>query len=148
MRNVAFDGPRVSERADTAWGSAGCLIQLAGPMVALVVAVTASLLVGAAWSACDDANPGGVGFLVVTFLPGTFLASWAAFASGGFLAFPAPPPLRLALAVALAFAVGVLAVAEQVPAYPDSDYPLQSSSVRPTCGPSGIPTWWPAWLPH
>ena len=147
MGNPKVDGPRVAERATSVWGGAGCLIQLVGPLVGGVVAVTASLLVGAAWAACEDSTPGGGGFLVLLFLPGVFVASWVGFALAGMVTSWTPPPIRLLAAVALAFAVGIVAVAGRVPAGPASDYSDSPSGITPACGPDGSPTWWPVWLP-
>jgi hypothetical protein len=147
MGNSRVDGPRVADGANSMRGGAGCLVQLVGPLVAVVVAVTAFLLVSAAWRACADSTPGGGGYLLLIFLPGVFVASWLGFALAGVLTFWAPPPIRLFAAVALAFAIGVVAVAREVPVQPASDAAV-ASEVTTACGADGIPTWWPFWLPH
>lgn len=144
----AEDVSRVSPDATRVWAGAGCALQILGLPVGIATGSVTTRLVAAAWTACDDLEPGGVGFLWFIFLPAIALAAWIAFGLGTLVAFRFHPGVRLALGLTVVLLVGLVAVSKYVPAYGEDGYAGAATPALPECGPSGIPTWWPAWLPH
>jgi hypothetical protein len=102
--------------------------------------------IGNAWSACDDLGLGGGG-LVIVFFPILTLVALAGFAVGLVLTRHEPSAIRLACGLVVALAICVTAAALWVPAYGEASYESTRNPDLPECGPNGIPTWWPSWLP-
>jgi hypothetical protein len=107
-------------------------------------------LVAAGWYACDDLEPPyAFGLLWVVF-PLTWLIGGAAFVGTTLLLRRWPTVARLLAASAVAGLIALSAATLQVPAGGSSRYPNIDTSdpLLAECGPGGVPTWWPAWLPH
>lgn len=100
-------------------------------LVGIVLAYGSIRLIAAAWSECGDYEP-PYGFRLV--------GRWSR-----------PAGVIAGLSVAAPIAVGH--VAQLVPMGPAADYATGPQSRAPytrataACGPQGIPTWWPWWLP-
>jgi len=73
------------------------------------------------------------------------LASSLAFFVGNLVAWKLPIAARIAVGVVPVLAVCLVATGLSVPQGNASDYPAVASG---QCGPGGVPTWWPAFLPH
>lgn len=127
------------------------LLPFFGLPLCLIAGLLADRQVVLAWDACDDMSAGGSFFLTFVFLPGVVLVSWVAFAVGTLVSFKLHAALRLVIGLAPVVVVCAAAVAMWVPAYPAADYQPggwhANTPGHPECGPNGIPTWWPAWLP-
>jgi len=127
------------------------LLPVCGLPLCVIGAVLADRQVALAWDACDDMSPGGASALTFVFLPGVILVSWLAFAVGTLVSFRLHAAIRVAIGLTLVIVICAAAVAMWVPAYPAGDYQGGGwhayNPGYPECGPNGIPTWWPSWLP-
>ena len=125
------------------WHAVGLFV--ASVPVALVIPFLFVRLIGSAWDACLDLKPGGwlglFGLLVLLVIVG-----WWLFWAGALLAWRFAFPWRVAAGIAAVVVMCVVATWLTVPYGDASDYDQGGASAE--CGPGGIPTWWPAVLPH
>lgn len=118
-----------------------------GLAVSAVTAWGSIELVAAAWAACDDAEPPYLFGLLWVIFPATTVGAWIAFAFGVVITSRRHPIVRCATGAIFVTAVCVFAAVVQVPAHDDYGAPSNDPSMV-ECGPNGIPTWWPTWLPR
>ncbi|HXX61674.1 MAG TPA: hypothetical protein VEI48_10340 [Candidatus Sulfotelmatobacter sp.] len=105
-------------------------------------------LIAAAQSACGDFSPGGAFGLLYFTLPGVVALTVLSFAGGALVGGGWGLRIGHLAGLAVPLAVTIWIVAQAVPAYPGSVYvPDPLSRVTLACGPTGVPTWWPWWLP-
>lgn len=105
-------------------------------------------LIGAAWIACDQAEAGA--YLTLTFVIAPITAVLVGLALGvGFVGLHrAPTAQRLQIGSTLAVVICLVAFSVVVPVYGEDAYGSGPPTPDlPECGPRGIPTWWPTWLP-
>ena len=129
--------------------SARTLVELVLSLVpAVPLAFGTVWLIGSAWAVCDEAEAGarfGLNTVILVFL---MLAGWAAFSVALITLRKAHLLIRLACGAVLALAACLTVVTLEVPAYGEDFYGLERPRRdAPECGPEGIPTWWPDWLP-
>jgi hypothetical protein len=122
-------------------------IALAGIPVFAALAFGTVRLVGAAWQACGDLEPGGAGALLVLFLPLTTGLAWLVTLPILWATRRRWSVVGAAVALVAGTLVCVVVASALVPAYGEDDPIYNSVEMTPECGPRGIPTWWPAWLP-
>jgi hypothetical protein len=104
-------------------------------------------VVAAAWAACDEAEPPYLFGLLFLILPATILAAWVGFTIGAVLTSRWHDIVRYTVGAAFAVSVCFAAVTLQVPIRDGYDAQPSNDPLMVECGPYGIPTWWPAWLP-
>jgi hypothetical protein len=100
--------------------------------------------------ACDNLEPPyAFGLLFGTF-PLTWLIDGVAFVGTAVLLRRWPTIVRIVAAAAVAVLVVVEATAIQVPVGGTETYNNIDTTdpLMAECGPGGVPTWWPVWLPH
>ncbi|MEU1488529.1 hypothetical protein [Streptomyces sp. NPDC005752] len=104
--------------------------------MALLLAISAAMLLGRSWTACDVGvnNAANSGFLLWLFIPGLWTVLLLAWVAVGALLGNRP------LLHALALAVTLLGVAWFVISI------FWEGTGTPPC-PSGVPPWWPSLLP-
>lgn len=119
-----------------------------GLPVGLVIAYGSIRLIAAAWSECGDGSPGGGGYLLFVYLPLVTVLAASGFAACAVLVGRWSKLAAFLAGLAVATLIAVPFVAQEVPAYPAADY-ANGHDPRATaaCGPQGVPTWWPWWLP-
>jgi hypothetical protein len=84
----------------------------------------------------------------MVILPLLIGVGWAAYTGALFFGRRIPLLVRLVAATVLVVAICLAVVVELVPAYGEDFYGFSGPTVDlPECGPGGIPTWWPRWLP-
>lgn len=107
-----------------------------GAAVALLLAISAALLLGRSWTACGMGvnNAANSGFLLWLFIPGLWTVLLPAWVAVGALLGNRPLLHALALAVTL---LGVVWCAVST---------FWVGAGTPLC-PSGVPPWWPGFLP-
>jgi hypothetical protein len=129
------------------WASLTVLLGLAGSAYLAWLSIG---LVASARVACDEFWAGeGFGLLFIV-LPITFVMTAIGYgvAIRCSASWPRAPRLLAACVAAGVVALGTAVV--QVPLGERIDYAgLQSTDpALAECGPDGVPTWWPTWLPH
>lgn len=105
-------------------------------------------LIGSAWTECADIDAGGR-FTLVLFLPITMVVTATAAAITlsltrrlGFVA-------RIVLVLAAVLLAALLVLMWSVPVSGYSDWPGGAGDeATAQCGPGGVATWWPSWLPN
>jgi hypothetical protein len=120
---------------------------VAGLALSLVGAHGAVRLIAHAWGACSDVSTGSSFGLGAIYLPAIAVGMWFAFVLGAFVARSKRVFVRLLAGAVLAFVISLLVVIVMMPNAPHGSYPSVDRSEYPECGPDGIPTWWPSWLP-
>lgn len=122
------------------------VLAVAGLMVSAIGAYVALDLYVSARQACELLDAGNrASFLL--FLPPLVIGMWIVFALGVYISQSQPALLRFITATLLAVAVAFSLVSSMVPDSPPQDYRDVDHSEFPDCGPGGVPTWWPTWLP-
>ncbi len=115
-----------------------------GLAVALLLAVPFALgslwLIVSAWVACFEVGL-GVGFFAVAYLTAVMGVGWLVFAVAILFGPRIPLLIRLAAGLGGYTLVCIVTIALMVP----FDGGAAEGPTR--CGPSGIPAWWPGWLP-
>ena len=118
---------------------------LVGAAVAIWIGVQARDLISAAWVACFEPEAGSNFGLNVFFFPIASVLAGCAMTVALFVPGRAPFLLRLVMGFGVAVVLGLAVFAMAVPSgRPEGRTP---SNLWPECGPQGIPTWWPIWLP-
>ena len=127
---------------------------MVGLPICIVIAYAAIRLIGAGWDACDDDEPPYLFALLFGELPLLATAQWLTWLGVTFVTRHGRWWIGGPVALILAVFIGWAQVAASVPmdgpgAYVGSREPNADgfASLPATCGPDGIPTWWPAWLP-
>ncbi len=126
----------------------------AAGLVAAMLGVISTALIGGAYEACDPLDAGGRAALNVIYFPAITIVAWAAFGVGMWATRSLGVPTRFLSGALLAIAVCLMAIAISVPIYGEAFWagpppaPGESFAGTAQCGPGGIPTWWPVWLPH
>lgn len=112
------------------------LYGLLGAVVALVLAVSAGMLLGRSWNACDVGvnNAVNSGFLLWLFIPGLWTVLLLVWVAVGALLGDRPLLHAVALAVTL---LGFFWCATSI---------FWEGASTPLC-PSGVPQWWPSFVP-
>lgn len=107
-----------------------------GVAVALLLAISAAVLLGRSWTACDVGvnNAANSGFLLWLFIPGLWTVLLLAWAAVGALLGNRSLLHACALAVTLP---GLFWCAVSV---------FWGAAATPPC-PSGVPPWWPSFVP-
>lgn len=125
------------------------MVGVAGIVGATTLSILITALIGAAWTACDDIEAGGRFALVFLQLPAAFVVTSAAFGATAFVARSLQYIPRLAVSIVAMLIGAVLVIAVFVPIHGDSYWaePGPTPDATTKCGPGGIPTWWPIWLP-
>jgi hypothetical protein len=121
-----------------------------GILFALVLARSTIELLGAAWAACFDADlPHRVGLnllawpLMTIVIGATVAVARMATRRRSRLVRVTAATL-LSVGVALAFVISQVPLGSRAEAYEG----LAVEFGLPSCGPGGVPTWWPSWLPN
>jgi hypothetical protein len=105
-------------------------------------------LIGSAWTACADIEAGGRFTLLFGYLPGTFAATVAVTAIAANLTRRMGSAARVAVIVGSVLLVSLAITMWSVPHADYGDWPGgPGDEATVQCGPGGIPTWWPIWLP-
>ncbi|MGV9273827.1 hypothetical protein [Streptomyces griseosporeus] len=104
--------------------------------VALLLAVSAAMLLGRSWTACDVGvnNAANSGFLLWLFIPGLWTVLMLVWVAAGALLGNRP------LLHAFALAVTLLSVFWCVLSI------FWEGTATPPC-PGGVPSWWPSFIP-
>lgn len=132
------------------WGMSRRLSQVVaivviGIPIAVVIPFLFMRLIGRAQAAClSDMYPGQNFYLFMTWL-GVVLAAWVLFVVGALLAWRGRIAIRIGLGVVLVVALCLVVTWLLVPWGEPTDY---ATTIVRKCGPGGIPTWWPPFLPH
>jgi hypothetical protein len=109
-------------------------------------------LIGSAWSACLDIEAGGGFALVFVYLPLTMLAVTAVAGAIAFGTSRLQIAVRGTLVVLGVCVTSLIIIAITVPYGGESAWTSEriasSDEATRQCGSGGVPTWWPAWLPH
>ncbi len=107
-----------------------------GAAVALLLAISAAMLLGRSWTACDVGvnNAANSGFLFWLFIPGLWTVLLLAWVAVGTLLGSRPLLHALALAATL---LGVVWCVISI---------FWEGAATPPC-PSGVPPWWPSFIP-
>jgi hypothetical protein len=114
--------------------------------VALSVAVVR--LIGSAWTECADIEAGGRFILVFGYLPVTALATACTAAITLHSSRRLGRISRAVLVLAAVLLAALLVVMWSVPVAGYGDWPGGAGDeATAQCGPGGVPTWWPSWLP-
>lgn len=119
-------------------------LAVAGLLFSVVVVWYAIGLSVAAWQACDIVSAGQKFGLVTVVFPALALVMWVIFSVGAFVTRSLPMFARFQAGATLVVIGMLFLVTVEVP---KSDYRFTDHSEYPECGPGGVPTWWPAWLP-
>jgi hypothetical protein len=122
-------------------------LAVAGLLFSFLVVWYALGLVVTAWRACDIVSAGGRFGIVTVVLPALVLVMWVVYSIGVFAARSQPMFVRFVAGAILVVAAVLVLVTVMVPDSPPEDYRNLDLSEYPECGPAGVPTWWPAWLP-
>ena len=136
---AAFAGRIRRER----WNALGLF--LVSVPIALVIPFLSVQLIGSAQDACLDLESGGRSALFGLFIL-LAIVGWWLFWVGALLAWRFALAWRVAAGVAAVVAMCLAVTWLTVPAGDAAEYALGGASAE--CGPGGIPTWWPAVLPH
>lgn len=122
-------------------------------LVGIVLAYGSTRLIAAAWTECGDYEP-PYGFGLLFFdLPLLTVLAGSGFAVGALTVGRWSRPAEVIAGLSVAALIAVAYVAQLVPMGPATDYAIGPQSRAPytrataACGPQGIPTWWPWWLP-
>lgn len=104
--------------------------------MALLLAISAAMLLGRSWNACDVGvnNAANGAFLLSLFIPGLWALLLLAWVAVGALLGNRPLPRAFALAVTL---LGVVWCVISI---------FWQDAATPPC-PGGVPPWWPGFLP-
>jgi len=106
-------------------------------------------IVAAAWSACAEAEPPYLFGLLFFDLPFTGVILWLTWAAG-MLVTQRRPLWAVLLPLGTAAVVAWASIADRVPINEPGYYADLRSDLGASvseCGPTGIPKWWPTWLP-
>ncbi len=112
--------------------------------VSLVIPWLFIELIASAQAACVDMDAGGRLALTVTWLGLVLVGGWA-FMTAAVVAGRLPLAARVAVGLVAVLLICLAATGMSVPLGKAADYPTVSAGA---CGPGGVPTWWPAVLPH
>jgi hypothetical protein len=104
-------------------------------------------VVGDAWYACDDMGGVATGLSLWALLAEMIAWGWAAFYAGSLVAQRGSMLVRYAAGTMLCIAAVFALMTWNVPRSGPADYRSVDRAEYPECGPNGIPTWWPTWLP-
>ena len=119
------------------------LVPLSVP-VALLVPWFFVQLIGRAESACLDLDAGDRAALFGLWLLLALVSGWA-FLIGCLAAWKLRMAARVAVGLVFVLVICVAATRQSVPVGSPADY---AAGTNGECGPGGVPTWWPAILPH
>lgn len=125
-------------------------IALTGFVMAPVLAWNAMTLVASAWGACGDAEPPYLGALLFLDLPFTVLEMWFLWSLTMLVTRARSILTAVLLPLGLCVLVAWAVVADHVPINEPSyyaDLKREIGAPLDQCQATGIPTWWPAWLP-
>jgi hypothetical protein len=148
-------------------------LALLGVPVASVAAYLSAQLIAHAWEAClVDLDAGGR-FALFALMCGMAALAWIGFVVGALATWRLAFIWRFGVGLVLVLAVCGWVLHENVPLGDAAAYAFQLPVPSPTpvdlegvpfgewltsptldvidmsaCGPGGIPTWWPSWLPH
>ena len=123
--------------------SALALILLSFP-IGLLVPWLFVHLIGNAQAACVDLDAGGRTALFQTWFHLAVVSGWA-FLLGSLMAWRLRLVGRILVGLLLVVAISLYATGRNVPLGNAADYGTVAAG---QCGPGGVPTWWPAVLPH
>jgi hypothetical protein len=143
----------------TYWQTGGGPSLRAGPLlvgfvITPVLAWLSTSVIGAAFATCDILDAGGRSGLLVLYFPAILVGAGAAFVVGAWTTRRLPGLSSVVAGTILAIAACGLAIALSVPIHGESFWVGPAHASEPNfsgtaeCGPGGIPTWWPVWLPH
>lgn len=113
-------------------------------VVAVVVPFLFIRLIANAQGACFNIAGGQAFFLMVTWF-GLVIAGWWLFWVGALIAWRMRPVVRMVVGVLFVLGLCLFATWQLVPWEPMSGHATVGAG---TCGPGGVPTWWPPFLPH
>ncbi len=119
---------------------------LAGIAISFVFAGSIAWLIRAAWIACDDVGPGNGLALLFLIGPGTLALALVSFAISLHFRRQVPTAIRFGIGLVFAMMLCWSIVIDTLPAYGEG-YKSEWADA-PACSPSGMPVWWPSWLPH
>ncbi len=123
---------------------------LLGVPLAIGIAYGVCRLIAEVWAACDDAEPPYLFSLLVLGLPIIAAIAWTAWMVVVAFTVRARWWLALPIGVLVMVCVGYLGIMSSAPMGEPGDYSevtLGEDLLPATCGPDGIPTWWPTWAP-
>ena len=104
-------------------------------------------LVADAWSACDDTGGVGTGLSLWALFATMIVWGWAAFYVGSLVAPRRSMLGRYTAGTVLCITAVFVLVILNVPRGDPADYLSTDRVEYSKCGPDGVPTWWPTWLP-
>jgi hypothetical protein len=119
----------------------------AGLLTVVLIAYEVLFLVGAAWSACGDVGGVAIGFSLWGLFAIAIGAGSIAFYVGSVIPRRRSILVRYVAGAVLAIAAVFALATISIPLSNPADYREVSRVDYPECGPNGIPTWWPSWLP-
>jgi hypothetical protein len=126
----------------------GFALIFSGAAIASLCAYGSMRLVAAAWDACDELEPPHAFGLFVVELPAHAITLLVLLVGAWWVGRRHSTALGVALALATAAVGFAVPTALRVPASnaPEFVDPIAEPYLA-ECGPGGIPTWWPTWLP-
>ena len=105
-------------------------------------------LIVVAWQACDLVSAGPRAGLFVLMVPTIVVGMWVVYSIGVYISRSKPMVVRFAAGAVLGLTAVFSLVVVVVPDPAFADYSgIGRRADYPECGPRGIPTWWPSWLP-
>lgn len=122
-------------------------VALAGLVLCFVAAYGATVLILAAWQACDVVPAGTRAGWVGLVFPALAIGTWVVFLIGVYFVARSRRALVQLGGVVLAVAALFFFVTVVVPDRAYADRPGLPEAEYPECGPYSVPTWWPSWLP-
>ena len=123
-------------------------LAVAGLLFSILVGYNAIGLIVVAWQACDIVSAGARFGIATVVFPALVLGMWVVYSVGLYFARSRPTFIRFGAGAVLAVAAVFFMVTVVVPDPAFADYSgVGRRADYPECGPAGVPTWWPAWLP-
>ena len=121
---------------------------LLGVPIAVGAAYLSCRLIAAGWSACGDAEPPYLFALLFLYLPAIACAAWIGWTAVIVVTRRAKVWQSALVASLVVLLVGYLPIVTSVPMNAPEYYAAaEDDPALETCGPGGVPTWWPAWVP-
>ena len=129
----------------------GCLWMTAHGAVGLVLsaglAYGAVNVIGHTWRVCGDLEPPYGFALLFWHLPLTALVILVAWLAAGFMTRRRSLATSIVVPLAVAILSAWASIAASVPMNDPAFYADGDAPVSRDCGPGGVPTWWPRWIP-